>query len=135
MLIRKYLRISAMIPKQCQCRKYHYDGWYHPPNGIKPIRQNTTALVLGWAGSQPKYVQVYSKLFAQEFGIGAHGYTLPMELIFGYDQEAQRKLAEEAIQVLAKENTGKNIIVHCFSNNGFNFYKHVSQLLKSKPQG
>ena len=127
-----------MIPKchYSSSTKYHYDGWYHPPqNGVEPIRQNTTALILGWAGSQPRYVQVYSKLFAQEFGIGAHGYTLPMELTFNYDQKAQRKLAEETIEVIAQENSGHNIIVHCFSNNGFNFYKHVSQLLKSKPQG
>ena len=84
-----------MIPKchYSSSTKYHYDGWYHPPqNGVEPIRQNTTALILGWAGSQPRYVQVYSKLFAQEFGIGAHGYTLPMELTFNYDQEAQKKL-------------------------------------------
>ena len=135
MLIRiRCLRLSAMIPTCKHCRQFHYDGWYHPPKSdIEPIRKNTTALILGWAGSQPKYVQLYSKLFANEFGIGAHGYTLPMELTFSYDQAAQKKLAEEAIEVMAKENTGKDIIIHCFSNNGFNFYKHVSLLLKAKP--
>ena len=53
------------------------------------------------------------------------------------DEDGKEKswVAEETIEVIAKENTGKNIIVHCFSNNGFNFYKHVSQLLKEKPQG
>ena len=58
---------------------------------------------------------------------------MPMELTFGYDQAAQRDLAQETIEVIAKENTGTDIIIHCFSNNGFNFYKHVSQLLKTKP--
>ena len=70
MLIKKYIRLSAMIPQCIQCRQFHYDGWYIPPkSGIQPIRKNTTALVLGWAGSNPKYVQVYSKFELKSVGL------------------------------------------------------------------
>lgn len=111
-------------------RHFHYNGWYNPPNqDVKPIAENTTALIFGWAGAQPKYVQTYSKLYANEFGIGAHGYILPMDLTFNYDQEAQRKLAQECLEQVGKMNTGNKLVIHCFSNNGFAFYKHVSQLL------
>ena len=41
----------------------------------------------GWAGSSPKHVQKYTQLYASEFGIGAHGYILPMEHTFSYDQK------------------------------------------------
>ena len=36
---------------------------------------------------------------------------------------------------VAEENSGKNIILHCFSNNGFTMYKHTSKQLKDQPHG
>ena len=97
---------------------------------VKPHREDTTALVLGWALSEPKHVKVYTKLYADEFGIGSHCYTLPMEVMASYDQDEQRKLAKECLEVISKQNNGKKIFIHCFSNNGFIFYQHMSQLLK-----
>ena len=120
----------------CQKRKFQYDGWYQAPlTNTEPLVKDSTALVLGWAGAQPKYVQSYSKMYSGELGIGAHGYILPMELTFNYDQSAQRRLAEEMVKVVSQENSGKKIFIHCFSNNGMNFYKHVSQILKERPHG
>lgn len=117
-------------------RRFHYNGWYNPPNpDVKPIAENTTALIFGWAGAQPKYVQSYSKLYANEFGIGAHGYILPMDLTFSYDQDTQRRLAQECLEEVRKVNTGKNLVIHCFSNNGLAFHKHVSQILLEEQKG
>ena len=125
--MRLNLRALNLYQKRC----FHYNGWWHPPaKNVKTHSKDITALVLGWAGSQPKYVQAYTKLYANELGIGAHGYTLPMELAFAYDQDSQRKIAEECLEVLSKENSGKKILIHCFSNNGAIMYKHVSQILK-----
>ena len=129
-LIRLNSSLTSFLPK----RYYHYDGWWHPPKkNIIPHRKNTTALVLGWARSQPKHVETYTKLYANELGIGAHGYKLPMELAFEYDQDCQQKLAEKCLEVIGKQNSGKNVFIHCFSNNGFVFYQHVSKLLKENP--
>ena len=101
--------------------------------GVKPYKKDTTALVLGWAGSQPRYVQAYTKFYANELGIGAHGFTLPMEYTFSYDQDRQREIAQKCIDVINSENSGKKLIIHCFSNNGFAMYKHISQQLKQNP--
>ena len=123
-------RVKNLLVK----RYYHYDGWWHPPKkNLIPHRKDTTALILGWARSQPKHVETYTKLYANELGIGAHGYKLPMELAFEYDQDCQKKLAEKCLEVIGKQNSGKHIFIHCFSNNGFIFYQHVSKLLKENP--
>ena len=66
-------------------------------------------------------------------GIGAHGYTMPMEAFFGYDQPRQSEMARQCLEKVAEENSGKNIIIHCFSNNGFTMYKHTSKQLKAQP--
>ena len=130
------LRILAKGPTCIKTRQLHYDGWYDAPSKeVKPFIEDSTVLVLGWAGAQQKHVQSYSRMYAGELGLGAHGYTLPMELTFSYDQDAQKKLAQDMIEVVSKENTGKRLFLHCFSNNGLNFYKHVSKLLKDKPNG
>ena len=115
-------------------RNYHYDGWWNPPaKNVFPQNKNTTVLILGWAGSQQKHVETYTKLYANEFGIGAHGYSLPMEIAFSYNQKVQQKLAQECIEVIRKENPDAKIIIHSFSNNGGIFYQHVSRLLKENP--
>ena len=116
-------------------RNLTYDGWYHPPSNKKTkIQENVTALVLGWAGSHQKNVQKFTQMYSNELGIGAHGYIMPMELCFNYDQPGQRQLAEHLVEkVLIEQNTGQRILIHCFSNNGFNFYKHVSLVLKDQP--
>ena len=56
-----------------------------------------------------------------------------MEYTFNYDQDRQREIAQICLDVISKETTGKKLIIHCFSNNGFVMYKHVSQLLKENP--
>ena len=127
------MRLNLRILNIFQKRNFHYNGWWHPPaKDVKPYTKDTTALVLGWAGSQPKYVQAYTKLYSNDLGIGAHGFTLPMEVTFSYDQEIQREIAQKCLDVISKENSGNKIVIHCFSNNGFALYKHVSQLLKEK---
>lgn len=120
---------SALNP----IRSFSYDGWYQKPQKVA-IKPNTTAIVLGWAGSQQKHVQKYTEVYSQELGIGAHGYIMPMEVTFSYDQKLQRKLAQECLNQVLKENSGHNLIIHCFSNNGFGVYKHISQILKEKKE-
>jgi hypothetical protein len=113
-------------------RMIHYDGWYHEPVSPKtPIKSDTTAVILGWAGANRDHVQKYTQLYSNEFGIGAHGYILPMENVFSYDQDSQEQAAHAVIDAIARDNTGQKVVIHCFSNNGFNLYRHVSTLLKS----
>ena len=81
---------------------------------IQPFVKDTTALIFGWAGSQPRYVQAYNKIYANELGIGAYGYTLPMEYTFSYDQSTQRKIAQRCL----------NVIKGMFSNN-VQFYTYI----------
>jgi len=55
---------------------------------------------------------------------------MPMEIAFTFDQTLQSELAQQCLDRVAKQNTGKNIVIHSFSDNGFSFYKHLSILLK-----
>jgi hypothetical protein len=56
----------------------------------------------------------------------AHGYILPMENVFSYDQDSQEQAAQAVIDAIARDNTGQKVVIHCFSNNSFNLYRHVS---------
>ena len=67
---------------------------------VQPHIKDTTALIFGWAGSQPKYVQAYNRFYANELGIGAFGFTLPMEYTFSYDQFTQHKIAQRCLEVI-----------------------------------
>ena len=89
----------------------------------------------GWAGSSPKHVQKYTQLYASEFGIGAHGYILPMELYFSYDQKKISEMSTELVQQLAKQHSGKRILFHFFSNNGLGMYKSLTKMLKYQTYG
>ena len=87
-------------------------------------------LYLGWAASFTNHVKKYTQLYANEFGIGAHGYILPMEITFSYDHGRIREIAEHILEEVSKEKTGKRIVLHFFSNNGMALYKHFSELFK-----
>ena len=69
-------------------------------------------------------------MYANQLGIGAHGCILPMDALYAFDQARQSILARQCLQAVAQENTGTNVIIHCFSNNGFTMYKHASSQLK-----
>ena len=77
----------------------------------------------------------YTQLYASELGLGAHGYILPMEITFSYNQAKIKQVAQLLLEAVAKENSGKKLLIHCFSNNGLQLYKHVSELLKNNPHG
>ncbi len=111
---------------------YQFDGWYTPPaRNVKPFKSDTTAIVCGWAAARPKHVKRYTDIYSEELGIGAHGYTMPMELFFSAGHAGQRRVAEDLVRFLETKNSGKNILIHSFSNNGFAFYIHLSQVLKA----
>ena len=88
-------------------------------------------LYLGWAASFTNHVKKYTQLYANEFGIGAHGYILPMEITFSYNHGRIREIAEYILEEVSKEKTGKRIVLHFFSNNGLAFYKHFSELFEN----
>ena len=92
-------------------------------------------LYSGWAGSSPKNVQKYTQFYASEFGIGAHGYILPMEIYFSYDLKKISQISKELVQQLAKQHSGKRILFHFFSNNGLGMYKPLTTILKYQPYG
>jgi len=119
----------------CQQRCLHsYDGWYERPSAdATKITKDTTVIICGWAQANPRHVKAYTKMYASKMGIGAHGYIMPMEITYKFDQTLQSELARQCLERVAQQNTGKNIILHCFSNNGFAFYRHLSILLKDKP--
>ena len=48
--------------------------------------KDTTALVLGWAEAEERHIKAYTKFYAKELGIGAHGYIIPSNIAFGHDQ-------------------------------------------------
>ena len=50
-----------------------------------------------------------------------------------FNLESLQKIAQECIEIMTNENSGKRILIHCFSNNGAVLYQQVSQLLKERP--
>ena len=79
-----------------------YDGWYdRPPEEVRSKKQGTTAIVFGWANSDPRHVRKYTQMYASQLGIGAHGCILPMDALYAFDQARQSSLARQCLQVLS----------------------------------
>ena len=58
-----------------------------------------------------------------------------MKITFSYDHQKQREIFQSLLKVVGRKNSGKKVIFHFFSNNGFNFYKHTSECMKDNPHG
>ena len=91
--------------------------------------------ILGWAASQQNHVKKYTQLYSTEIGIGAHGYTLPMDITFTYDHKKCDDIAQILLEKVTKENTGKQLVLHFFSDNGMLLYKHLTRKLNNHPDG
>ena len=79
-----------------------YDGWYdRPPEEVRSKKPGTTAVVFGWANSDPRHVRKYTQMYASQLGIGAHGCILPMDALYAFDQARQSSLARQCLQVLS----------------------------------
>ena len=68
-------------------------------------------------------------------GIGAHGYILPMDITFSFDHQKCEKIAQLLLEKVTKENTGKQLVLHFFSNNGLLLYKHLTRKLEKQSNG
>ena len=90
---------------------------------------------VGWAASQQNHVQKYTQLYSSGMGIGAHGYTLPMDITFTYNHQKCDEIAQILLEKVTKENTGKQIVLHFFSDNGMLLYKHLTRKLDNHPNG
>ena len=90
---------------------------------------------VGWAASQQNHVQKYTHLYSSGLGIGAHGYTLPMDITFTYNHHKCDEIAQILLEKVTKENTGKQIVLHFFSDNGMLLYKHLTRKLDNHPNG
>ena len=96
---------------------------------------NFSLFYAGWAASQQIHVQKYTQLYSSGMGIGAHGYILPMDITFSFDQQKCEKIAQLLLKTVTKENTGKQLVLHFFSNNGLLLYKHLARKLENHPKG
>ena len=54
---------------------------------------------------------------------------------FTYDHKKCDNIAQILLEKVTKENTGKQLVLHFFSDNGMLLYKHLTRKLNNHPDG
>ena len=58
-----------------------------------------------------------------------------MDITFTYDHKKCDNIAQILLEKVTKENTGKQLVLHFFSDNGMLLYKHLTRKLNNHPDG
>jgi hypothetical protein len=90
-------------------------------------RSQTVVVLLGWLGSKQKHLKKYADWYTSR-GFQVVTFTLPMSDIVSYNvggkAEKNVEMLSEHLADWVREEDGKKIIFHTFSNTGWLWYVH-----------
>jgi hypothetical protein len=90
-----------------------------------PDKSQTVVVLLGWLGSRQKHLKRYADWYTSR-GFHAVTFTLPMSDILSYNlggkAEKNVEMLSEHLAGWVREESGKKIIFHTFSNTGWLWY-------------
>ncbi|WVZ78366.1 hypothetical protein U9M48_026090 [Paspalum notatum var. saurae] len=98
-----------------------------------PDKSQTVVVLLGWLGSRQKHLKRYADWYTSR-GFHAVTFTLPMSDIVSYNlggkAEKNVEMLSEHLADWVREETGKKIIFHTFSNTGWLCYGVILENLQ-----
>lgn len=98
-----------------------------------PDRSQTVVVLLGWLGSRQKHLKRYADWYTSR-GFQAVTFTLPMSDIVSYNlggkAEKNVEMLSEHLAGWVREESGKKIIFHTFSNTGWLCYGVILENLQ-----
>jgi hypothetical protein len=120
---------TAAVPSSSADALYR---WHLPHPGARSgssdDRSQTVVVLLGWLGSKQKHLKRYAEWYTSR-GFHAVTFTLPMSDIVSYNVRGK---AEKNVEMLSehladwvREEDGKKIVFHTFSNTGWLWYMHL----------
>jgi len=90
-----------------------------------PDKSQTVVVLLGWLGSRQKHLKRYADWYTSR-GFHVVTFTLPMSDIVSYNlggkAEKNVEMLSEHLADWVREESGKKIIFHTFSNTGWLWY-------------
>ena len=111
----------------------HFSAAVSRVEASKAAEKRPVSVLLGWAFGEDSHLAKYAELH-NKHGRDAIRFNMPTPWTFTNDQPKQRKYAEENIAAIKAEFGPKvDIVIHCFSNNGFNHFGHVESLVRNDP--
>ncbi|KAI4969147.1 hypothetical protein ZWY2020_000061 [Hordeum vulgare] len=101
--------------------------------GGSPDRSQTVVVLLGWLGSKQKHLKRYADWYTSR-GFHVVTFTLPMSDIVSYNvrgkAEKNVELLSEHLADWVREEDGKKIVFHTFSNTGWLCYGVILENLQ-----
>ncbi|VAI82033.1 unnamed protein product [Triticum turgidum subsp. durum] len=101
--------------------------------GGSPDRSQTVVVLLGWLGSKQKHLKRYADWYTSR-GFHAVTFTLPMSDIVSYNvggkAEKNVEMLSEHLGDWVREEDGKKIVFHTFSNTGWLCYGVILENLQ-----
>ncbi|OEL26145.1 hypothetical protein BAE44_0012835 [Dichanthelium oligosanthes] len=98
-----------------------------------PDKSQTVVVLLGWLGSRQKHLKRYADWYTSR-GFHAVTFTLPMSDILSYNlggkAEKNVEMLSEHLAGWVREESGKKIIFHTFSNTGWLCYGVILENLQ-----
>ncbi|KAF8769050.1 hypothetical protein HU200_006972 [Digitaria exilis] len=98
-----------------------------------PDKSQTVVVLLGWLGSRQKHLKRYADWYTSR-GFHAVTFTLPMSEILSYNlggkAEKNVEMLSEHLAGWVREESGKKIIFHTFSNTGWLCYGVILENLQ-----
>ncbi|CAD6335244.1 unnamed protein product [Miscanthus lutarioriparius] len=100
-----------------------------------PDRSQTVVVLLGWLGSRQKHLKRYADFYTSR-GFHVVTFTLPMSDIVSYNlggkAEKNVEMLSEHLADWVREESGKKIIFHTFSNTGWLCYGVILENLQQQ---
>ncbi|CAL5040639.1 unnamed protein product [Urochloa decumbens] len=124
--------IMPVIPSSSSDVLYR---WHLPDPRVcadSPEKAQTVVVLLGWLGSRQKHLKRYADWYTSR-GFHAVTFTLPMSDILSYNlggkAEKNVEMLSEHLAGWVREESGKKIIFHTFSNTGWLCYGVILEKL------
>ena len=125
---------AAVVPSSSSSSSDALYRWHLPEPGASCSgdRSQTVVVLLGWLGSKQKHLKRYADWYTSR-GFHVVTFTLPMSDIVSYNAgggKAERnvEMLSEHLADWVREEDGKKIVFHTFSNTGWLWYAYAFSL-------